>query len=77
LGGHSIVEHTKKQGMFYFKTSKNLKFEKKIKDFTDVAVKEFSRKGFYGASLDSITAWLLLSPKSIYNYFESKNDLYL
>jgi len=51
--------------------------KKKIKDFTDVAVKEFSRKGFYGASLDSITAWLLLSPKSIYNYFESKNDLYL
>lgn len=59
------------------KTRKEQKLEKKINDFLSAACKEFSRKGFYGASLDSITSRLLLSPKSIYNYFESKTDLYL
>ena len=59
------------------KTRKEQKVEKKINDFLSAACKEFSRKGFYGASLDSITSRLLLSPKSIYNYFESKTDLYL
>lgn len=59
------------------KSRKEQKLEKKINDFLSAACKEFSRKGFYGASLDSITSRLLLSPKSIYNYFESKTDLYL
>ena len=59
------------------KSRKEQKLEKKINDFLGAACKEFSRKGFYGASLDGITSRLLLSPKSIYNYFESKTDLYL
>ncbi len=51
----------------------NETFKKLIK----ISVKKFSDKGYYGTSMQEISDELGIRKPSVYNYIDSKEDLYI
>lgn len=51
--------------------------EKKKKEILKSAMKAFGEKGYQVATIDDIVAYSGMSKGAIYNYFESKEDIYV
>ncbi|SFA87394.1 MULTISPECIES: TetR/AcrR family transcriptional regulator [unclassified Bacillus (in: firmicutes)] len=51
--------------------------EKKKREILDSALACFAKKGFQAATIDDIVAHSGISKGSIYNYFKSKDEIYL
>ena len=58
-------------------TRKERKQRRTIKLILDAAEVQFRKKGFEGTSMDDISEEALLSKQTLYNYFDSKDNIYL
>lgn len=71
----TMVTLTKELVIIYSKF-KNLKLEKQ-KQIIDAALKEFAQNGFEKASTNEIVKNANISKGALFNYFNSKKDLYI
>ncbi|WMM26179.1 TetR/AcrR family transcriptional regulator [Tissierella sp. MB52-C2] len=71
----TVVTLTKELVIIYSKF-KNLKLEKQ-KQIIDAALKEFAQNGFEKASTNEIVKNANISKGALFNYFNSKKDLYI